>query len=468
MRSTTCKIMFLSIRINMNVFYINLDSQVGRRVHVEAQLERLGWNYSRFPAIEKADGRLGCAMSHLKIITMAKERGLSQVCIVEDDILFQKTNFYRKQLKKYLSSNPKFDVFLIAGNTVGGSNDGKKRTERISENVSRVYKSFTTTGYIVKCHYYDTLIANFKSSVLGLMKTPNDNRYAIDVNWLPLQAKDNWTMITPRTVTQLQGYSSIEEQVVSYHHVMLDLDHAECKKYRMTCVSAYWDVGNKHDSKKYSIWFHNTLCVNCPYVFFGDAATIEMVKRIRSVLACPTHYIECKIEDFYTYQYKSRMAATHPIHCPSVELNMIWNEKIFLLQKASKINPFQSDFFKWIDAGHCVYRSQPPPGLVFPDPDKLNDLPREKFIYSSSNIAEFDANYFMQDPLNCHHVSGTFVLHLDLIDTFVEIYKEYLHKMLNPKTLLTDQIVLTHIYKDKPELFYKISDGYGKIVVKLY
>ena len=207
-----------------NVFYINLDSQVDRRVHVEAQLEKMGWKYSRFPAIKKADGRLGCAMSHLKVITMAKEMNLPFVCVVEDDIMFQKPDFYRKQLKKYLSSNPEFDVFLIAGNTVGGSSsDGKKRTERISENVSRVYKSFTTTGYIVKCHYYDTLIENFKSSVLGLMKTPGDNRFAIDVNWFPLQAKDKWMMITPRTVTQLPGYSSIEKRVVSYHHVMLDI-----------------------------------------------------------------------------------------------------------------------------------------------------------------------------------------------------------------------------------------------------
>lgn len=206
-----------------NVFYINLDDRVDRRVHVEQQLDKMGWKYSRFPAIKKADGRLGCSMSHLKIITMAQRMELPYVCVVEDDILFRNPEFYKRQLKKCLSSDVNFDVLLIAGNTVGGGAVGpKKRIEKISENVSRVYKSFTTTGYIVKRHYYDTLISNFKSGILGLMKSPNDSRYVIDMNWFALQENDNWIMITPRTVTQLPGYSSIEKRKVCYDHVMLD------------------------------------------------------------------------------------------------------------------------------------------------------------------------------------------------------------------------------------------------------
>ena len=35
---------------------------------------------------------------------------------------------------------------------------------------------------------------------------------------------------------------------------------------------------------------------------------------------------------------------TDPIHCPSVEVNLIWNEKIFLIKRALELNPFLSDF----------------------------------------------------------------------------------------------------------------------------
>ena len=42
----------------------------------------------RFPAIELKNGRLGCSMSHLRCIEMAKERGWDHVFICEDDITF--------------------------------------------------------------------------------------------------------------------------------------------------------------------------------------------------------------------------------------------------------------------------------------------------------------------------------------------------------------------------------------------
>ncbi len=97
----------------------------------------------------------------------------------------------------------------------------------------------------------------------------------------------------------------------------------------MTCVSGYWNVTNKHGNK-FDKWFNNTLQINCPYVFFSDVKTIEIIKKYRKNL--PTFYIECNISDFITYKYKDRMI-THPIHCPSIELNLIWNEKIFLIKK---------------------------------------------------------------------------------------------------------------------------------------
>ena len=66
------------------------------------------------------------------------------------------------------------------------------------------------------------------------------------------------------------------------------------------------------------------------YVFFSDKETIKIIKKYRGNL--PTHYIECDIKDFYTYKFKDRMI-THPVHCPSIELNLFGNEKYFLFKK---------------------------------------------------------------------------------------------------------------------------------------
>jgi len=241
-----------------------------------------------------------------------------------------------------------------------------------------------------------------------------------------------------------------------------------------TCVSGFWQVTNKHGNK-FLEWFKTSLAINCPYVFFSNKEGIALIKLFRKNL--PTYYIECNLEDFYTYQYKDKMAV-HLTHCPSKELNLIWNEKLILMEKAKNINPFNSEFFCWVDAGICTYRTIMPPQEPFPNIEKLNRLPKDKFIYSAStewNPKEVStANYY-------HHISGTYILHKDIITVFTDMYKLYLDKIFNSinevninevniskMNIWTDQVILTHIFKAYPHKFYKLCDGYGSIFKMLY
>ena len=236
-------------------------------------------------------------------------------------------------------------------------------------------------------------------------------------------------------------------------------------KSKLTCVSGYWKIENKHGDK-FNDWFKNSLRINCPYIFFGDKESIEIVKKYRNDL--PTYYIELNIEDFITYKYKDNMIIDKS-HCPSIELNLIWNEKIFIIQRALKINHFSSDYFMWIDAGICVYRNICPPSIPFPNIDKLNKLPQDKIIYSSSHNHEYNNNNFKKGNYHLyHHISGTsYILHKNIIDRFVELYKEYLN-LIDKNDIWTDQVILTHIYRDNKSLFYKYSDGYGSLCPKLF
>ena len=202
--------------------------------------------------------------------------------------------------------------------------------------------------------------------------------------------------------------------------------------------------------------------VNCPYVFFTDKDSLELIKSFRKDL--PTYYIECTIEDFYTYQYKNKMI-TDPRHCPSVELNLIWNEKMIMMQKAREINHFNSEWFHWIDAGICTYRTESPSAKPFTNVSKLNCLPKNKFIYSQSNqyvkALVTKTNYY-------HHISGTFLLHRDFINTYCEMYNKYLAYLVDKNNIWTDQVIHTHIYKNNPNFFYKLCDGYGEISKYLF
>ena len=234
---------------------------------------------------------------------------------------------------------------------------------------------------------------------------------------------------------------------------------------KLTCVSGYWKIKNKHGNK-FDDWFKNTLKINCPYIFFGNKDSIELVKNYRCNL--PTYYIELNIEEFTTYKYKDNMIVDKS-HCPSIELNLIWNEKIFLIQRALQINPFSSDFFMWIDSGIPLYRHKMPPTTSFPNINKLNKLPTDKFIYSSSKKKNYNNNEFKKGKYHLnHYISGTsYVIHKSIVDRWVELYSEYL-KLIDKNDIFTDQVILTLIYKDHKDFFYKHSDGYGTICKDLF
>lgn len=198
-----------------NVYYINLEQRTDRKKQVEEQLKQLNWKYERFNAIKSTSGRVGCSLSHLKLLTMAKEKKLPYIVIVEDDIMFTNVKLFQNLFTNFLNTIPNFDTYLLAGNL-------RNPIRKVTKNILQVYRSFTTTGYIVQSHYYDTMIQNFKDGIKELLKNPNNGLFAIDTYWMKLQQTGQWYISYPRTVTQQPDFSDIENRVVNYNHVMLD------------------------------------------------------------------------------------------------------------------------------------------------------------------------------------------------------------------------------------------------------
>jgi GR25 family glycosyltransferase involved in LPS biosynthesis len=158
-------------------------------------------------------------MSHIKCLELAKERNYETVFICEDDIAFLNPQVLLDSLQKfYENTSIQWDVLLIGGNNV-------PPYEKTTDYCIRVSNCQTTTGYIVKNSYYDVLIQNFRESVQGLLKNPNNKQqYALDMYWKQLQRINRWYMLFPFTVVQCESYSDIEERVVDYRGLMLDAD----------------------------------------------------------------------------------------------------------------------------------------------------------------------------------------------------------------------------------------------------
>jgi hypothetical protein len=201
---------------NINVMYINLASRMDRNTHVQEQLKKIGVNNpERFNAIRLEDGALGCSMSHLKCLEHAKKNNYETVFICEDDIEFLDPKLFLTQLQLFLSSSIKWDVVLVAGNNM-------LPYLPINDTCIKILNCQTTTGYIVKREYYDTLIDNYKTGIQNLLKKPTNNDYKIDKYWFKLQRKDNWYLIIPLTVVQREDYSDIEKKVTNFRNYMLD------------------------------------------------------------------------------------------------------------------------------------------------------------------------------------------------------------------------------------------------------
>jgi len=206
-----------------NVFYINLATRTDRKAHIINQFKRVGITaYERFDAIRlpSGDGRVGCTLSHLKCLEMAKERHYKTVLICEDDTTFTKPALFNNQFRKFMAKHSKggWDVVLLAGNNV-------PPYLTVDETCIKVTHCQTTTCYLVAQHYYDTLINNIKTGLKLLMQEPTKHvLYAIDMYWLHLQKRDNWFLITPLTVVQREDYSDIEKRKTNYAALMTDID----------------------------------------------------------------------------------------------------------------------------------------------------------------------------------------------------------------------------------------------------
>lgn len=200
-----------------HTIFINLESRIDRLIQVRAELKNWGIeNTERFNAVNMPNGAIGCSISHIKCLELAKERNYPHVFICEDDIQCVDIPKLREQFASFNAEEDTWDVLLV-----GGNNAPPYRL--INDGLMQVYNCQTAVGYIVKRHYYSKLIANFRDGVKQLMRNPENHReFAVDMYWKRLQKEDRWLMLLPLTVTQRPSYSNIEKRDVDYSKMMLD------------------------------------------------------------------------------------------------------------------------------------------------------------------------------------------------------------------------------------------------------
>jgi hypothetical protein len=212
------------IDILEHTLVINLGEREDRKLTVFIQLQNIGANPERVPAVKTKDGAIGCSMSHIKCLEIAKKSNWEYVCIVEDDFKCIDPVKFKSSLSKFqknsIKDNIQWDVLLL-----GGNNCPPYQTLPNVDYCVQITNCQSAIAYVVKKHYYDTMINNYREGVAKLMREPKNKReFAVDMYWKKLQNSRKWFILVPLTITQETSYSDIEERVVNYDHLMLDID----------------------------------------------------------------------------------------------------------------------------------------------------------------------------------------------------------------------------------------------------
>jgi GR25 family glycosyltransferase involved in LPS biosynthesis len=209
------------------VFYINLDSREDRKTMILQEFDKLGVQSQRVKGmvfdgqydgltesqeIKKANGIMGCMLSHLSILHWACKHNAS-VMIFEDDAKF--INNYQEIIPNALAELPyNWDMIYLGGNICN-------TITPVSPFLGKLSHSQSTHAYGVNKKFVGKLIDYINTSEV----IPLDLTYAYKV--IP---NNNCYITIPMVAVQQPSFSDIEGVNVEYESWMEDRFYKNLKR----------------------------------------------------------------------------------------------------------------------------------------------------------------------------------------------------------------------------------------------
>lgn len=181
------------------MYYINLDRRPDRNGFIQQEFNRMGCNPYKIHRIAGHDFRhapqLGCALSHIQALETFMDHPDPIAIICEDDFTTQEhITTFEKILHDLSRLDPQWSVLQL-------SSVHYSCGEPLHDNIYRVQKADTTTGYVVNKKSAPVLIHVFKWAAKNLYqhqgRTLVGNPFAIDIAWQKVQPRMNWYILDP-------------------------------------------------------------------------------------------------------------------------------------------------------------------------------------------------------------------------------------------------------------------------------
>ena len=235
----------------------------------------------------------------------------------------------------------------------------------------------------------------------------------------------------------------------------------------VTFSSCFYIIKSKFEPAKYVEWMDNFISIVNKFnlVIYTDLNSSKYIKTNNN----PKIKIIIKpLEEFYNYKYKDYWIKNHDKNLllndkSSWELNMLWAEKISFVKETIDNKYFETEFYGWCDIGYFRNRvgdysdTNTSQLMNWPNPEKINQIKKNKIIYACINNDEVYINHLIQIIRNKNNIGlpinpippfqnsiagGFFILQRKLIKWWFKAFDNTLHKYFKNNYLVKDDQII--------------------------
>jgi hypothetical protein len=248
----------------------------------------------------------------------------------------------------------------------------------------------------------------------------------------------------------------------------------------ITLVTALYDINRKgmgdgRSFDEYLSWFAETLKVKSPMVIFVEDSLRDFVENHRknlptkiitqSLEEVPYYYLNDNIQEILDSEnFKEKISVTSRIECKMSLYNVIIFSKFPWVKQVIEENPFQSEYFMWMDAGlsrffepHEVDINQPYPSetaleTLLDNKDSVLIQASMSFYPDLVNVEEYNDEYFWD--ARSWVMAGLWGGGSEVLSKFCDMVDNVLQeKLIKRGVINNEQIVMAYLYKMDSDMF---------------
>jgi hypothetical protein len=230
-----------------------------------------------------------------------------------------------------------------------------------------------------------------------------------------------------------------------------------------------WDTFTVHNNT-YMYWFKNLLSLDINLYIKTESKFVETIREARkNIDPSKTIIEEVSIKDLTSYKlFNTKLEQLMysdefrniVVHSDVPEMskplyNVLMFEKVNFLKDVVRDNPFNTEYFSWVDAGFIRSEDDLKGIASWPDLDKLDIKENKtKFFCINKNINDHVPN--IKDHLlsQMRLIKGTvFFLHKNAIGQLCTLFNSKVEEYINKGVIGSDEKIFDICYMASPELF---------------